>query len=247
MARSRGASARPRSTCCRRPPAPRGAGGTRRSGAEWRTPRAGHARRQKDEAARDRQGRLGTHRALRRRRLRLLPAGALDRADRVQEPARHPHLNAGLHAHPRQLRQHLRARALRGRRAGRDRVRALLRQQHRDLRRERGACADPRHRRGLRFLALAAQGQRHLPARHPDHADAAAHRAHHPALRDLPHDRAGRQLPRHHPALHGLQPALRHLDDEELLRRPAARGGGRRADRREARSGGSSSASACRR
>ena len=51
---ARNASARPRSTCCRPPPAPRGAGGTRRSGAGWRTPRAEHARRQEDEAARDR-------------------------------------------------------------------------------------------------------------------------------------------------------------------------------------------------
>ena len=54
MASSRGASARPLSTCCRRPLALRGAGGMRRSGAEWRTPRAEHARRQEDEAARNR-------------------------------------------------------------------------------------------------------------------------------------------------------------------------------------------------
>ena len=190
---------RPRSTCCRRPPAPPGAGGTRASGTARRRPRGVRAGRAAHETAGARPGRVGTHPVLCRGGLRLLPAGALDRADRVQEPARHPHLDTGLHADAGELRQRLLARALRGRRAAGDRLRPLLRQQHRDLGRERGPRADPRHRRGLRLLALAAQGQRQLPAGDPDRADAAAYRPHHPALRALPHDRAGGQPPRHHP------------------------------------------------
>ena len=68
---------------------------------------------------------------------------------------------------------------------------------------------------------------------HPDHEDATADHSDYSDLPDVPPERAGGQLSRHHPALHGVQSALRRLDNEELLRRTAARGGGRGAHRRQ--------------
>ena len=174
-------------------------------------------------------------------RLRILPARALDRADRVQEPARHPLSSTLVFTPTLDNFANIFARVhYQGGAPDRDGVRALLLQQHRDLGRERRPRAHPRHRRGLRlgFSRWAAQGNdtyllvvltaRMLP----------------PIVLIIPlfvifrMTGAGRQLPRHHPAVHRVQPAVRNLDDEELLRRPAARGGGRSAYRRQLRVAG---------
>ena len=74
-----------------------------------------------------------------------------------------------------------------------------------------------------------------------------AHRHHHSPLHPVSVGAAERHLHRDHPALHGIQPALHHLDDEEFLRRVAAGGGRTRRGSTAAANGGSSSASACRR
>ena len=112
------------------------------------------------------------------------------------------------------------------------RVHALFLQFAVHLRRERAARARDRHLGRLRLLALSAQGQRHLSLHDPDDAHAACDRGHHPDLHHVPRHRSRRNLCRHHRALHGVQPAVRDLDDEELLRRTLARRRGRGAHRR---------------
>ena len=185
-----------------------------------------------------------------RRQLHLLLPGALDHPDRLQDLQRRAGgaAEVAVHADARELRRRCSsaptASAAEAQDTGFD---LLLLQLDLHRRHQRAARPGHRHARRLRLLALSAQGQRHLPVHHPDDPHDAGDRRHHPDLPDVPRDGPRRHLSRHHPALHGLQPAVHDLDDEELLRRAVARRRGRGADGRLARRSRCSSRSACRR
>ena len=172
-----------------------------------------------------------------RRQLHLFLPGPVDRADRVQGAhrcARDP-AEVDIHPDPRQLRERVRPRLHQGAGGGGHQLRPLLLQLH--LHRGLVGADRPRHRhpRRLRVLALSAPGQRHLSLHHPHHPDVAPDHRDHPDLPHVPGGRPERDLPRRDPALHRLQPAVHHLDDEELLRRAVPGGRRRRAHGRQQR------------